>query len=363
MGQEVRDDSRVCRTPPSPRNDLTWHLKPRTRIVAVSLTFILATAGLVWILTPPLPIVIPRPPSPPPPIGVITIDGDANFSATALLEGWPGNGTLGNTFIIDELDISFSDGANHCIIIRNTQVSFIISNCNFRGFDSGVGIYLVNVTNGEVVNNNCNNNKVGIFLDRSDHNTVENNTCSNKRCGISIGESHSNTVANNTCNDNHKGIELHHSHSNTVVNNTCNDNHRGIGLGTSHSNTITNNTCSRNTDYGISLIHGSESNIVTNNTCKNNDIGVKLLYAPSYNTVATNICNANRIGIYLSYGCLASNIIADNTFLGNTEHDLFEELPPPDEEFDPVILLPIGLVGIILLFAAWRILSGIRKVD
>jgi parallel beta-helix repeat protein len=99
---------------------------------------------------------------------------------------------------------------------------------------------------------------------------------------------------------------------------------------------------------------------VTDNACNSNDIGIKIQES-SYNTISTNICNANRIGIYLSYGCLASNIIADNTFLGNTERDILEELPPQDEEFDPGFLLPIGLAGIIMLGAAWRMFSGIRE--
>ncbi|MHA2313191.1 MAG: hypothetical protein ACXADF_17020 [Candidatus Thorarchaeota archaeon] len=53
MGQDVRGDSRVCRTPPGPRKDLNQLLRPRTMFVAVSLTLILTTAGLVWMRPPP----------------------------------------------------------------------------------------------------------------------------------------------------------------------------------------------------------------------------------------------------------------------------------------------------------------------
>ncbi|MHA2081945.1 MAG: hypothetical protein ACW99H_12455, partial [Candidatus Thorarchaeota archaeon] len=91
MGQDVRDESRVCRTPPGPRRDLNWHLRSRNIFMAVGLSFILTTGLLYYLMLPPTPILpIPIPiPLQLTPHGVITIDGDANFSDTALLEGWP----------------------------------------------------------------------------------------------------------------------------------------------------------------------------------------------------------------------------------------------------------------------------------
>jgi parallel beta-helix repeat protein len=73
-----------------------------------------------------------------------------------------------------------------------------------------------------------------------------------------------------------------------------------------------------------------------------------------------NTCNNNRIGIYL-YD-LGSNTVENNTFSGNTEHDILEEFET--EEFvaiDPVVLLVVGLAGITLLGAGWRMaeLSGV----
>jgi hypothetical protein len=100
----------------------------------------------------------PRPPPFQPPIqpqgtphGAITIDGDANFSDTALIEGWPGDGSPENPYIIDGLDIDLGNEDGHCIMINNTRVSFTISNCNLTGaglesvIDIGGGISLENV--------------------------------------------------------------------------------------------------------------------------------------------------------------------------------------------------------------------------
>jgi parallel beta-helix repeat protein len=346
VGQDVRDDSRVCRTPPGPRKDLNWHLRPRT-IMAVGLSFILTT-GLVYVWIPkPPPIIIPdRSPDPGIPHAAIAIDGDANFSDTALLEGWPGDGSPENPYIIDGLDISPHFSSVHCISISNTRVSFTISNCNLTRTTSfhmmayvGSGIRLLNVSNGELVNNTCNNNRFGIWLHVSDSNTLANNTCTNsQRNGISLYESDSNTVANNNCNNNSYGIHLWESDSNTVENNTCTSNGAdGIRLGESDSNTVANNTCNYN-EIGIHLGNNSDSNTVANNTCNSNDYGIYLDDSDG-NTVANNICNNNRIDIDPSF---------------------FWAINDPD--YVTRFLLLMGLVVITLLGAGWRMFKISRVV-
>jgi hypothetical protein len=50
--------------------------------------------------------------------------------------------------------------------------------------------------------------------------------------------------------------------------------------------------------------------------------------------------------------------VFNNIFLGNTEHDIFEGLEIEEsnhEEFDPVVLLLIGLLGITWLGAGWKL--------
>ena len=91
---------------------------------------------------------------------------------------------------------------------------------------------------------------------------------------------------------------------------------------------MTDNTCNSN-DIGISLVE-SDSNAVANNTCNSNDIGISLdkshystVMDSDNNTVTYNTCNNNRIGIYIY--SLGSNTVADNTCLGNTEHDIVNE--------------------------------------
>ena len=339
MGQDVKNQTRFCQVPDFSKKGSNMRLKSRT-IMAVGLTFMLTTTGLAFYLIQPTPFggIIPGPEKEPKvytPHGVIAIDGDANFSDTALLEGWPGDGSPENPYVIDGLEIDLGGDYGHCIDIWNTQVSFIISNCNLtgafgfpllEGVPMGTGIALSNVINGHLVNNILYNNGIGIRLEHSDCNTVANNTCIGG--GIILGHSHSNIVDNNTCNA--TGIGLYGSNSNTVANNTCNSNDgNGIEIDGSFYNTVVYNTCNNNDENGIGF-YGSHHNIVENNTC-----------------------NYNEIGIYLHHSTF--NKVVNNTYLGNTEHGIYFYNSSVITE--TVFLLSIGLAGAIMLGAGWRMVK------
>jgi parallel beta-helix repeat protein len=245
------------------------------------------------------------------------IDGDLNFNATAQAEGWPGNGTSGNPFIIEGLDINLGGAPGHGISISNTRVNFIISNCNLTvaSVSPGSGIYLYNVTKGVLINNTCTSNTYGIYFDLSDSNTVANNTCDTNTYGIYLDQSDSNTLSNNTFTNNNAGIYFWSSDSNTMANNTCDTNTIGIYIReSSTSNTVVNNTCTSNT-YGIYL-DSSALNTLSNNTCSNNNAGI-YFWSSDSNTVANNTCDTNIIGIYIRESS-ASNTMANNTFTSNT---------------------------------------------
>jgi len=262
MGQAVKNQTRFCQLPQDSKKELNRNLNSRRIIMAVGFSFILTTSLLYYLMLPPAlpPVLLPTLPTPQQltPHGAIAIDGHANFSDTALLEGWPGDGSPENPFIIDALEIDLGEEDGPCIIISNIRVSFTISNCNLTGNDgldfgpSGVGILLENVTNGELVNNSCSSIGIGIAISRSEFITVSNNICANDVFGISIYISNSNMVISNTCfNNTSYGIRLSQSKSNTVVNNTCNNNTIGIYLYESYSNTVASNACFNNTCYEI----------------------------------------------------------------------------------------------------------------
>jgi len=172
----------------------------------------------------------------------IIITSDADFSNQASYEGWSGDGTAANPYIIENLDIDHFGANGYCISIYDTTVYFIIRNCLLHNATSGSGIFLSNVTHGQVINNTCTGNDWGIALSFSDSNLLENNTCtSNANSGIWLSGSDSNNLTGNICADNWRGIEL---------------------VTSSSGNVITNNTCTDNTNIGLYIADGGDDNSI-----------------------------------------------------------------------------------------------------
>ena len=260
----------------------------------------------------------------------IHINGNADFQNQASTNGWTGDGSQGNPYIIAGYEID-GNGGTYCIWIENTDVWFVIRNCNLWNATStasepwGTGIYLKNVTNGTLENNNCSDNYGGIHLYSSSSNTVTNNNCfGNFFEGIYFDFSSNNTITNNNCSGNGYGISLYYSSSNnTITNNNCSHNTQsGIYLAYSSSNnTITNNNCSGNSWHGIYLRSSSSNNTVTNNICSDNwQSGIYLAYSSSNNTITNNNCSHNtQSGIYLAYSS-SNNTITNNNLYHNPHY-------------------------------------------
>jgi parallel beta-helix repeat protein len=284
----------------------------------------------------------------------IVINGDTNFSDTALVEGWPGDGSPESPYIIDGLDIDLGGEYGHCISISNTRVSFTIRNCNLTraiGEEFGAGINLENVAHGKLVNNIVEGNRFGVFVASSNYSTISDNICNSNEIGIHIigtseysvgGIAMFNTVVNNTCTSNgESGICLQGSESNTVVSNTCYKNAYGIRVGE---------------DFGMG-IGRSSNNAVADNVCNNNGIGIYLRNS-EFNTVVNNTCNSNtESGIQLNISF--ENTVVNNTCLDNTEYEIyllesdFNTVANNITGFNPVVLLLIVLIGVTLLGAGW----------
>jgi parallel beta-helix repeat protein len=155
----------------------------------------------------------------------IKIDGDTNFSDTAILEGWSGDGSSDFPFIIEGLEIDQGGAAGHCISISSTRVNFTIRNCNLTGasIDPGSGVYLSNVTYGKITDNIFSTNYNGILLFNSSANTITNNIAFDSGySGVGLQESTFNILYNNTCSDGSLGIFLQiSSMNNTLTDNKC----------------------------------------------------------------------------------------------------------------------------------------------
>ncbi|MHA2359648.1 MAG: right-handed parallel beta-helix repeat-containing protein, partial [Candidatus Thorarchaeota archaeon] len=251
----------------------------------------------------------------------IYIDGDANFSTTALAEGWPGDGSSGNPFVIDNLDIDLGGVAENCINITNTQVNFTISNCYLTGanLSYGTGIYLENVTHGKLIGNTIYNNVFNILLIESHSVLIKNNTAINSGYSIYLHDSSfNNTIVDNNCSFNsNRGIHLgSSSNNNTVINNTSNNNGYGIIVYESDYNTVRDNICTNNIIYGVQISNGSYNAVADNFISYSGNVGIILSTESMYNTVVNNTCTSNNYGIHLDSS--DSNTVASNTFTNNS---------------------------------------------
>jgi len=258
----------------------------------------------------------------------IHINGNADFASQASANGWPGDGTERNPYIIEAYEID-ANGGSYGIWIENTCVWFVIRNCkvwnatDYNTYPWGTGISLANVTNGTLENNTCSGNEKGICLNwASRNNTITNNNCyGNEGEGIYLLDATNNTITNNTCSKNRGGIFLLGS-NNTITNNNCSNNSDGIVVFSgvppfSSNNTITNNTCSGNSYKGIYLF-SSPNNILTNNYCFGNGYGIVVV--SSNNTITRNYCLNNSCGIDFNFATY--NTITNNNCSGNSEYGM-----------------------------------------
>lgn len=232
------------------------------------------------------------------------INSNAEFAAMAIVEGWPGDGSQGSPFIIDNYEIN-GNSENYCIYIGNTTCFFIIQNCSLHDASGPYnilyyvsGLILNHVENGYIINNNASSNGVGgIYIYFGNNHIVINNIAFlNNLYGISFFSSDNNTIAHNNASFNEQGILLSSSSYNTLTNNNATSNDVGINLCySSNYNTIAWNNATSNNNDGI-LLDDSNNNTITNNTASSAYLG---------------------IGLYWSAGPCLNNLIFHNTFIGN----------------------------------------------
>ncbi|MHA2363579.1 MAG: right-handed parallel beta-helix repeat-containing protein [Candidatus Hodarchaeales archaeon] len=277
----------------------------------------------------------------------IFIDGNGNFTDTAIVNSWSGNGTAGNPYIIDNYNIT---GTGNIIEIRNTNLYFQITNSILS--DGTNCIYLANVTNGELVNNTVyGNSNSGFNLILSSNNTLINNSVYNNYIGIELNSGTNNSVIGNIIYLNtENGIRLRSSTNyNNLKGNFIFDNKYGIAIPASvaiaEHNSITNNMIYNNTQHGVSFESGGNFNTFFNNTVFSNGIsgisfawssnnsvwdnyifnnsqqGMIICYSSNYNNINSNIIlNNNQYGFYIHtnalYNSFLKNIISDNSLYG-----------------------------------------------
>jgi parallel beta-helix repeat protein len=247
--------------------------------------------------------------SPGPVHNPIVIASDADFSS----QGWPGSGTPGNPYRIQNYSIEATLPGQSCIDISNTAAHFVISQCMLTrsGLETNTsGITLRNVRNGRLDNNTFVSGIYGVLIQNSSANTVVGNIFSGQATGVVVLEwSNSSIVEKNTVLSSVDGISLWHSSLCQLISNNCTSSHYAISLEESESNVVYNNTCIGALS-AIRVESSSRNNTLTNNTCVECHLGIGLSWSDS-NKAIRNWCVNSTGGIGLEGSDFS--LVANNT--------------------------------------------------
>ena len=194
-----------------------------------------------------------------------------------------GSGNYTHPYVIKDLVID-GEGSGTCILIEDSDVYFTIQNCTvFNSGNKGSGIYLKNVSNGKIIDNNCSFNKNGILTYFSKNNTILGNIANNNsRYGIFLDSRCNDTkiVGNTACFNSEIGIFIdggvyiiHHSYNNLIM----------------------NNNASYNTAEGMRVVFTNDSKII-NNTAVNNGVSLNIQLCQNI-TISKNTLQEGSRGI------------------------------------------------------------------
>ena len=215
--------------------------------------------------------------------GRIVINNDIQFEIMAQKEGWPGNGTAENPYIIENYTID-AHGSGPAIYIGNTTVYFVLRNNVIYNISSQLNPNIVLLILSLYGIHGIPN---GIMLVNVKHGMLENNTVRDALIGISLISSSQNIIRENNLSHTMTGIYLNTmSSSNRVVGNICNAIYGGIEIGySSNDNMIKDNVIERSI-YGI-YISGGNNNVFYNNSMGYGGIIFPTIAAPSADIIAS----------------------------------------------------------------------------
>ncbi|UCE09306.1 MAG: right-handed parallel beta-helix repeat-containing protein [Candidatus Thorarchaeota archaeon] len=263
----------------------------------------------------------------------ITINGDADFASIAQKEGWQGNGSITNPYIIENWHINVVGLSVDCIEIRNTNAYFVIRFCLLEGdkvwFRYGVDLF--NVDNGTLSNNTFIALHRAVQLEASSYSLIANNTCLNSTYGIRLVDSNEwNDIVNNTCRECWRSIELWTGSNNNYVggNFVTNGESEGINVEGCSYITIESNFVT-NCLSGINSYNSFDIEI-SNNTCSGSSTGINMAGCERF-TVLNNVLFLNNRGISASlsnWSHFTNNSISDQSQMGisiesNCHHNIF----------------------------------------
>ncbi|MFO7991058.1 MAG: NosD domain-containing protein [Thermoplasmata archaeon] len=247
------------------------------------------------------------------PQGPIRIYNDSRFENVSADQGWAGNGTSDNPYIIDGFTID-AGGASTGVHIGNTTSYFILKNCNIfntsddsGGWYGASGITLYQVTNGVLKNNNCSGHVNGIRLRSSTDCIVDSNLLrGNSEHGILLEYSDHNRIKENQLLENGY-LTIHDSENNRLYGNEMEDSYIDIDGG---ENTYTTQIITTNNTVNGGPVYYYKNNKM-DNTSVSSDAGQVILANVTY----VNVENSHFKNICIYIGYSHDITIHDNEFI------------------------------------------------
>ncbi|MHA2252702.1 MAG: DNRLRE domain-containing protein [Candidatus Kariarchaeaceae archaeon] len=214
--------------------------------------------------------------------GNITIIGDADFAAQAISEGWPGDGTAGNPYIIQNY-IYDGGGSIPGFSIINTTVHFILQDNIVQSYTEG--FHLKNVTNGQLIRNSAiDNTGVGFKIEDSWFiEFIDNVAFSNDATGIEVYLSqYCDMRGNNITQNSAHGLYIENSiGTNIELNNVSLNGQNGIYINSFadpsvyKDNEVISNNVFNNANIGIATLQ-TQNNLITKNKVQDNLFNIRL---------------------------------------------------------------------------------------
>ena len=178
-----------------------------------------------------------------------------------------------NQYAIENVEID-GQGERNCITIINSNVFFTIQNSIIKN-GLGEGIYLENVRNGRIINNEFRGNYGGIKALNCDRLSIsDNNLLETLRNGMELINTNFSNLLSNIASNNMGVIHLKDSHHNAITDNEFFNNTIGIYFNISNSNNVLVNNIISNSYAGLFIQENDKSNQISRNTFINNHYGM-----------------------------------------------------------------------------------------
>jgi len=228
----------------------------------------------------------------------ITIQSNSDFES----QGWPGNGTEVNPFIIEGLIITSDE---NCIHVSGTSVHFVIRNCTLASMteDGLSGIRFEYLANGRIENCSISQQRRGIYIDDCLNCFVDNCSISSNTIGIIL---HASNVTITNSNLEWNGLVIDQYGNYTISDVTVNG--KPIGYFRDQSDIDIDGYM-----YGQIILVECTNISVSGGVFQNASIGVQILYS-----LNCTIQNADIIGNYEGIRIGRSD---DCSFIGNTVNE------------------------------------------